>query len=60
MIKSLIFIRKEGFYEICINTNDEPNKDMKQIAKDHAECNLGTLRVEDIRGNILWDAYNDK
>ena len=41
-----IFIREEVFYAIEIPENQDLNK--------HAECNPGTLRIEDLEGNVLW------
>lgn len=46
----LIFIRAEGFYPI----EALPDRDLAQQAVDHAELNPGTLRVEDVDGNVLW------
>lgn len=46
----MLFIRKEGFYPI----EALPNVDLKKQAEDSALRNPGTLRVEDMRGNILW------
>lgn len=46
----LIFFRGDMFYPI----DALPGIDLKQQAKDHAECNPGTLRVEDVFGNVLW------
>jgi len=46
----MIFIRKEGFYPI----EALPDVDLKKQAEDSAIRNLGTLRVEDINGNVLW------
>lgn len=41
-----IFFRKEGFYPIeCRDDAD---------ARVQAEMNPGTLKVEDIDGNIVW------
>jgi hypothetical protein len=46
----LIFFRAEGFYPV----EALPDRDLKTQAADHAELNPGTLRVEDIEGNVLW------
>lgn len=46
----VIFIRKEGFYVLDLPARDD-------LAK-HAECNPGTLRIEDHRGNVLWRPEN--
>ncbi len=41
-----IFVRAEGFYAIELPPNDD--------LATHAELNPGTLRIEDIFGNVLW------
>ena len=41
-----VFIREDSFYMINLPETDDLNK--------HAEMNPGTLRVEDLEGNILW------
>jgi len=41
-----IFFRKEGFYPIDMKDDAD--------AKANAECNPGTLRVEDIHGRVVW------
>ena len=46
----LIFCRAEGFYAI----EAVPDRDLKQQAEEHAALNPGTLRVEDVDGNVLW------
>lgn len=42
----VIFFREGMFYPLELPVTDD-------LAK-HAECNPGTLRIEDIRGNVLW------
>lgn len=49
-----IFIREEGFYPIQFMDPAVCGKTMAQQAADHAELNPGTMRVEDVEGNILW------
>lgn len=49
MPDTLVFIREEGFYPI------EAPATVAE-AKKHADMNPGTLRIEDVRGNILWEA----
>lgn len=44
--KPVIFIRAEGFYPIMVYEDDD--------MAHHAELNPGTLRIEDVDGNILW------
>ncbi|WP_257556476.1 hypothetical protein [Sphingobium sp. CFD-2] len=41
-----IFFREDCFYIIDLPPNDDLNA--------HAECNPGTLRIEDVNGNVLW------
>jgi len=48
----LVFFRKDGFYMIESPVPD--GKTVAEVVKDHAECNPGTLRIEDIKGNVLW------
>jgi hypothetical protein len=45
-MRLVVFFRKEGFYPLELPITDD-------LAK-HAECNPGTLRIEDLDGNILW------
>lgn len=46
----MIFVRAEGFYPVP----SVIGRDLRQQAEDHALLNPGTLRVEDVRGNVLW------
>jgi len=48
--ETVIFIREEGFYPIQL-WGDKPSA---VEAAEHAACNPGTLRIEDMRGNVLW------
>lgn len=41
-----IFVREGTFYVIPLPEDDDLN--------NHAELNPGTLRIEDIAGNVLW------
>lgn len=45
-----IFIRKEGFYPIEMNGDEEAIK--------NAEHNIGTLEVQDTKGRVVWVAHN--
>ena len=53
----LIFFRKgadddvEFFYPV---EYPDDVKTPEQLATDSADCNPGTVRVEDIEGNVLW------
>lgn len=46
----LIFVRADGWYPVPAL----PDKPLAEQAADHAGLNPGTLRVEDIDGNVLW------
>lgn len=48
--ETLIFFREGMFYPIQ-GVRDVP---LEKQARDNAVLNLGTLRVEDIHGNVLW------
>lgn len=48
--ETLIFFRATGFY-LVQGVLDVP---LKQQAEDHAVLNPGTLRIEDVHGNVLW------
>lgn len=41
-----IFFRDGSFYPINMKDDDD--------ARRNAECNPGTLRVEDINGRVVW------
>ncbi len=58
MTTTLVFFRKDGFYpmDIPLMPGDLPDKTIEEIASDNAECNPGTIRVEDIHGRVLWRA----
>lgn len=43
-----VFFREGAFYVIDLPTDED--------LASHARCNPGTLRVEDIEGNVLWSA----
>lgn len=45
-----IFTGEEFFYPIELSNDDD--------AKRSAEINFGTIRVEDIDGNIIWSQPN--
>lgn len=46
----LVFIRESHFYLI----QAVKGVSLDQQARDNAELNPGTMRVEDKRGNVLW------
>jgi hypothetical protein len=48
----LVFVRDGGFYTVPCQKRAEQTPE--EVAKENAECNLGTLRVEDVHGNVLW------
>lgn len=45
-MKTVLFFREGMFYPIDVREDED-------LAK-HAELNPGTLRIEDIRGKVLW------
>ena len=47
---SMIIVRAEGWYPI-MGVKGVP---LAKQAADNAACNPGTLRVEDMQGNVLW------
>ncbi len=55
---TLVFFRADMFYPLDIPPmpGDYPGKTIKEIARDNAKCNPGTIRVEDLHGNVLWRA----
>lgn len=46
-MKEYIFFREDGFYSIGLLNDID--------AIENAECNIGTIRVEDVYGNIIWE-----
>lgn len=53
---TLIFFREGGFYPIDVLDPKACGKSLREQAAEHAAVNPGTQRVEDINGNVLWDA----
>ena len=49
---TLVFFREDTFYPIEIPLI--VGKTIKEIARDNAKCNPGTIRVEDLNGHVLW------
>lgn len=41
-----IFFREEGWYPVELRDDDD--------ARRNAEHNLGTLRVENVAGDVIW------
>jgi hypothetical protein len=50
----LIFFRKDNGEDFFYPVEADPRRDLKEQAEKMAIINPGTLRVEDINGNILW------
>jgi hypothetical protein len=52
----VIFFREGGWYPIQLQPVETlpPGVDRAADIAHHAELNPGTLRVEDLEGNILW------
>lgn len=46
----MIFVRAEGFYPV----QGVLGIPLGEQAAEHAAINPGTLRVEDVDGNVLW------
>lgn len=46
----VIFVREEGFYPLQLSGL----KPTAQEAAEHAACNPGTLRIEDMSGKVIW------
>lgn len=44
-VETFIFIRADGFYPLELPC---------ETVADNAECNPGTLRVENIKGEVVW------
>jgi len=44
--ETFLFFRETGFYPIDIPP---------QTVIDNVKCNPGTIRVEDMRGNVVWE-----
>lgn len=41
-----VFVRREGLYPVSMPAADD--------LKEHAASNPGTLRIEDMKGTVLW------
>ncbi len=54
----LVFVRDSGFYTIECPVRE--GQSPAEVARDNAKCNPGTLRVEDIRGKVLWSPEHDQ
>jgi len=50
MNKTYLFFREDGFYPIELKDDEDAIK--------NAIHNKGTLRVEDLKGNIIWQLSN--
>lgn len=50
-MKQYIFFREEGFYSIGLLNDID--------AIENAKCNIETIRVEDINGNVIWSLEGD-
>lgn len=45
-MRTVIFFRAEGWYPITLPVGED--------LEPHVKCNPGTLRIEDIKGKVLW------
>lgn len=52
-----IFFREDGFYPVEFMDPAKCGKSMPEQAGEHAELNPGTLRIEDVEGNVLWQTH---
>lgn len=52
MNRPYIFFRQDDFYFIELRDNKD--------AIANAECNAGTIRVEDVFGNVIWELDKSK
>lgn len=50
MGETVIFFREEGFYPVQLSGAVPTAVEVL----DHAALNPGTLRIEDMNGNVLW------
>ena len=50
----VVFFREEGFYPIELESPKKCGMSLREQAAKTAEINPGTLRVEDVRRNVLW------
>lgn len=50
----LVMFRKDIFYLIEVPADVLKTKTQLEVAKDNADCNPGTIRVEDVTGKVLW------
>lgn len=50
MGETVIFFREGMFYPVTLSGT----KPAAQEAADHTVLNPGTLRIEDMAGNVLW------
>ncbi|MBT2242654.1 hypothetical protein JQK15_03810 [Sphingobium sp. BHU LFT2] len=48
--ETVIFFREGMFYPLQLSGL----KSTAEEAADHAACNPGTLRIEDLCGNVIW------
>lgn len=53
--ETVIFFREGMFYPIQLSGH----KPTAQEAADHAALNPGTLRIEDMHGNVIWPEKTD-
>ncbi len=57
--ETMIFFRnidgKDGFYDVEFEMPEDGT--MQEAAREHAKANPGTIRVEDINGNVLWPLH---
>lgn len=52
--RTVLFFREGHFYPVELMSPKKCGKTMKEQAKEHAELNSGTLKVETVGGKVLW------
>ena len=57
MINTILMIREDMFYPVDVPASVLESRTLRQVAKDFADCNPGTVRVEDIKGQTLWPLH---
>lgn len=50
----MVFFRGGTFYSVWVHVPG--GKTAEEVAKEHAECNPGTILVEDGDRGVLWKA----
>lgn len=51
---TVLFFREEGFYPVHLLDPAECGRSIEQQVQNHVELNPGTIKVEDLEVNILF------